>query len=128
MSGVRIDKWLWSVRIFKTRTLASQNCKKSLIKVNNIEVKSSKSLFVDDVVEINFKFYKRTLIVKELLEKRVGAALAVKAYEDITPPEELKKKEDYFVPARMPEYRPKGLGRPTKRDRRKILQIKGRDI
>jgi ribosome-associated heat shock protein Hsp15 len=122
---VRIDKWLWSVRIFKSRTLASDMIKSNKIKVNDNEVKSSFLVQRNDTVTVKKGGFSFTFKVIDLIEKRVGAPIAVKCYKDLTPPEELNKYNDWFIGLRNAEFRDKGTGRPTKRDRRDIDSFKG---
>jgi ribosome-associated heat shock protein Hsp15 len=121
---VRIDKWLWSVRIFKSRTLASDTIKSNKVKVNGNEVKSSFLTQRNDVVTVKKGGFNFTFKVIELIEKRVGAPIAVRCYQDITPPEELQKYEDWFSGKLGTEFRDRGTGRPTKRERREIDTFK----
>lgn len=113
---VRIDRWLWAVRIFKSRSLATEACRAGHIKIDGKSVKPSHSVKIGEIVTVQIGELTKTLKVKGLLEQRVGAKIAVNYVEDITPPEEyekLKKKRET-----MPYYREPGLGRPTKRERR----------
>ncbi|MEL7021008.1 MAG: RNA-binding S4 domain-containing protein [Bacteroidota bacterium] len=127
MDKVRIDKWLWAVRIFKSRTLATDACKSGKIKVDETNVKPSFLVERGALVSVKKNGFDLTYKVIDLLQKRVGAPLAVKCYEDLTPPEELNKYENWFVGKASPERREKGTGRPTKRDRRKIDSFKDVD-
>ena len=120
----RIDKWLWAIRIYKTRTLASDACAAGKIKIDGYSVKASYMLKVGQTVHINKQGDKLVLKSIKLIEKRVGAALAVECYEDLTPPEE---KEKLKFPAIFYEVRDKGVGRPTKKDRREIDKFKDDD-
>ncbi|MFK7932305.1 MAG: RNA-binding S4 domain-containing protein [Saprospiraceae bacterium] len=124
MEKVRIDKWLWAVRIFKSRTMATDACKSSKIKINEVNVKPSYLVQRDEIVQVKKNGFDLTFKVIDLLEKRVGAPIAVKCYEDLTPAEELNKYQNWFVGKSSPERREKGAGRPTKRDRRKIDRFK----
>jgi ribosome-associated heat shock protein Hsp15 len=121
---VRVDKWLWSVRIFKSRTLASDMIKTNKVKVNNNEVKASFLLQRNDVILVKKGGFNFTFKVLDLIEKRVSAPLAQVCYIDQTPPEELQKYEDWFVGKAGAEYREKGTGRPTKKERRVIDSFK----
>jgi ribosome-associated heat shock protein Hsp15 len=120
----RIDKWLWAIRIYKTRTLASDACAAGKIKIDGDSVKASYLLKVGQTVHINKQGDKLVLKSIKLIEKRVGAALAVECYKDLTPPEE---KEKLKFPAIFYEVRDKGVGRPTKKDRREIDKFKDDD-
>lgn len=124
MDKVRIDKWLWAVRIFKSRTMATNACKSGKIKIGEKNVKPSYLVERGETVQVKKNGFNLTYKVIDLLKKRVGAPLAVKCYEDLTPAEELNKFENWFVGKASPERREKGTGRPTKRDRRKIEKFK----
>ena len=125
MKKIRIDKWLWSVRIFKSRTLASNACKGGRVKVDHETVKASSNLEVGQTVQVKKNGFDLEFRVIKLIEKRVGAPLAVECYEDLTPPEELNKFKDWFVGKGQAEMREKGAGRPTKKERREIDDYKG---
>ena len=124
MDKVRVDKWLWSVRIFKSRTVATGACKAGKVKINNVTVKPSYQLQRDEVVQVRKNGFDFRFKVMDLLRKRVGAKLAVNYYEDLTPPEELSKYKSWFVGKAAAETRQKGAGRPTKKERRAIEQFK----
>lgn len=121
---VRIDKWLWSIRIFKTRTLATEVCKAGKVRVDGQSVKPSYLLQIGETVQVKKEGFNMQYKVLKLIEKRVGAPLAKECYEDLTPQEELNKYNDWFVGKARPETREKGAGRPTKRERRQIDQFK----
>ncbi|HRD81533.1 MAG: RNA-binding S4 domain-containing protein [Saprospiraceae bacterium] len=124
MEKVRIDKWLWSVRIFKSRTIATDACKEGKVKLNGISAKSSQLIQVGDQVEVKKEGFNMQYKVLNLIEKRVGAPIAQACYEDLTPAEELNKYKDWFVGKAGAEYREKGAGRPTKKERRVIDDFK----
>jgi ribosome-associated heat shock protein Hsp15 len=117
---VRIDKWLWSVRIFKSRTIATDACKKGRISVNNIVVKPSFLVQHDAHVSVRKEGFNLTFRVIDLISKRVSAALAVMCYENLTPDEELNKFRSWYIGKARPEWRGQGEGRPTKRERRDL--------
>ena len=117
---VRVDKWLWSVRIFKSRTLASDTIKSGKVKVNNLPVKPSFLLQRNDEIVVKKGGFSFTFKVLDLIEKRVGAPIAVQCYKDLTPEEELNKYTDWFMGKAGAETRDRGTGRPTKRERRDI--------
>ena len=110
IDSVRVDIWLWSVRIFKTRTLASSSCRSSKVRVNGDAVKSSKLIRVGDVIDVKKPRSKMTVQVLKLLKKRVSAK-EVTVY---------KKEISLIVEERVdPIVKPvRGEGRPTKRKRR----------
>ncbi len=121
----RIDKWLWAVRLFKTRTLAADSVSSGKVKVNDEAVKPSYMLSVGKIVTIRNGPVKFQYRVMGIIEKRVGANLAIQHYEDITPEEEkLKLKTDELMPS---AFRDRGTGRPTKKDRRDIDEWNEKD-
>jgi ribosome-associated heat shock protein Hsp15 len=124
MNKVRVDKWLWGIRIFKTRTLATDNCKTGKVKVNGVVAKPSQSISVNDLLEVKKDGFNLQFKVLQLLEKRVGAEIARTCYENLTPIEELNKYQSWFVGKGGVEVREKGAGRPTKADRRQIDTFK----
>ena len=125
MDKVRIDKWLWAVRIFKSRTLATDVVKKGKVRLNGEPVKPSSNVTVGDRLSVVKEGFNLDLEVVKLLNKRVGAPLAVTAYIDHTTEEEMNKYRDWFVGKAGGEHREKGLGRPTKRERRDLEGFKG---
>jgi len=122
-SKVRVDKWLWSVRAYKSRTLATDACNAGKVKINGKSVKASRLIDLNEEVHFqragNRKIYK----VTALLEKRVSASLAATAYEDLSPPE-IKNEKMGSAFVSYPS-REKGAGRPTKKDRRGMNKFKG---
>lgn len=124
MKKVRIDKWLWSVRIFKSRTQATDACKARKIKIDDVNVKPSFLVVGGEHVHVKKNGFNLEFKILKLIEKRVGAPIAVTCYEDLTPQEELNKYKDWFVGKASAERREKGTGRPTKRERRDIDSFK----
>lgn len=124
MKGVRIDKYLWSIRMYKTRSMATDACKRGRVIINNIDAKPSKEVVIDDIISFRVENMTKTLRVIDLIEKRVSFSLATKYYEDITPQEEYDKLKQ--IRETNMEFRPKGLGRPTKKERRRIDWLKGK--
>lgn len=122
---VRIDKWLWAVRIFKTRSLAAEECTKGHVSIGDVQVKPSRELKGGEIVKVRLPPIERQYLVKQLTVKRMSAQLAVDFVEDVTPPETLALLN--AVKAYGFEYRPRGLGRPTKKDRRMIDRLKAGD-
>jgi len=121
---VRIDKWLWSVRIFKSRTLAAEACKSGKVKMGDQAVKPAHLIQEGDIIGVRKNGFDLVFQVKKLIKKRVGAPLAQACYTDLTPEEELHKYRDWFVGKASPERRQRGSGRPTKKERREIEQFK----
>jgi ribosome-associated heat shock protein Hsp15 len=121
----RIDKWLWAVRIFKTRSMASNACKGGKVVIGENSIKPSHMVKIGEEIKINggpFGPITRTFQVKGLLEKRVSAKLAKEFVEETTPPEEFEKLK--ALKNSPLGFRERGTGRPTKKDRRKIEQLK----
>ncbi len=122
---VRVDKWLWSVRIFKSRTIAADACKGGKVRINGETVKPSYFLRQSEVVTVRKSGFDFQFKVVTLIQKRVGAPIAVTCYEDLTPEAEKNKYQTWFL-AGKPSVgqRDKGTGRPTKKERREIDQFK----
>ena len=115
---VRIDKWLWAVRIYKSRSLATAACSGGKVRIGGESLKPSRSVRIGDVIIATTGDINRTVRVVALLDRRVGAKLVPEYMEDLTPASEYQKsREPNFRPLLL---RPKGAGRPTKKDRRKI--------
>ena len=125
LKKVRIDKWLWSVRIFKSRTLATDACKSGKVKVKDKAVKASYMLEREEILHVSKNGFNLQYKVVDLIQKRVGAPIAQACYNDLTPPEELNKFNDWYVGKSGTELRERGTGRPTKKDRRNIDTFKG---
>jgi ribosome-associated heat shock protein Hsp15 len=118
--SVRIDKYLWAVRVFKTRSLASEACKKGRVTMGDMPVKPSRTVGPGEVIQVKKLPVVYSFRVKEAIEKRVGAKIVDRYVENITPEEELLKldmQDDFFV------QRERGAGRPTKKDRRLLDDI-----
>lgn len=124
LKKVRVDKWLWSVRIFKSRTLATDACKSGKVKIKGISIKPSYQVQRGETLEVRKNGFNLVFKVEGLIQKRVGAPIAQKCYQDLTPAEELNKYTDWFVGKASAEQRGKGAGRPTKRERRDLDRFK----
>lgn len=121
MNEVRVDKWLWAVRIFKTRTLAAEACKKGRVSVGGTAIKASRMLQRGDVVSVRKLPIEYSFLVKELLGNRVGAKLVPEYMENVTPRSQYELLEMQRISGFVD--RAKGLGRPTKKDRRDLDQF-----
>lgn len=119
--SVRVDAWLWSVRMYKSRTLATAACRAGHVRINGERAKASASVGIGDTVVARLGGVERTLEVMHLLSKRVGAEPAAAAYVDRTP-----KALPRDVGAPKFAVRERGAGRPTKRERRQIDRLRGR--
>lgn len=121
MEEVRIDKYLWAVRIFKTRSDAADACKSGKVALNGQSAKSSKEIKIGDRIEVRKGAVRYEYIVIQPLEKRVGAQLVEQYLTNITPQSELDKLtapiESFFV------KRDRGSGRPTKKERRELDKL-----
>jgi ribosome-associated heat shock protein Hsp15 len=115
MESMRIDKWLWAVRLYKTRSLAIAACRAGHVKIGGRSVKPSREVHVGDVICALTGQLNRTVRVVALLDQRVGARLVGQHLEDLTPPEEYASVR---AEARTRIQFPKGWGRPTKKQRR----------
>ncbi|MFN1434605.1 RNA-binding S4 domain-containing protein [Corynebacterium diphtheriae] len=117
---VRIDVWVWAVRLLKTRSLSAQACKAGHIKINGVAVKPSQLVTPGDRVRVWADHRERDVEVVSTVRKRVGAAIAQACYIDHSPPPPPKE-----ILLSMPR-RDKGAGRPTKKERRDIDRLRGR--
>ena len=119
---IRIDKFLWSVRLYKTRSIASEECRKGRILINNIQVKPSRIVLKNEIIIVKKLPVVFTFRVIEPIENRVSAKLVNQFVEDLTTDEE--KAKLYVKLAGGIVYRDKGTGRPTKKERRLIDKLK----
>ncbi len=115
---LRIDKYLWAIRIFKTRSLATEACKAGRVKLNGQNVKPSYIVKVGETFSIQKGVERKVILVTGLLERRADAKTAVQHYEDHTPEEETYAFKSVFHAPVL--KRDRGTGRPTKKDRRDI--------
>ena len=122
--GARADVWLWAVRLFKTRTLASEACRNHQIRVNGQGVKPSRQIRPDDRLKVKKGFLTRTVRVKAVLNRRVGARKVEDYLEDLTPPETYEEaREAYRQAKEAVPLRDAGAGRPTKKERRDLDEL-----
>ncbi len=119
--NVRIDKFLWAVRLFKTRSMAAEACKKGRVQISGMNVKSSRTVKPGDTIDIKTPPITRTYKVLAVAEKRMGAKLVPDFIKDITPEDQLEILE--MTRLAYQQGRRKGLGRPTKKDRRDIERL-----
>jgi ribosome-associated heat shock protein Hsp15 len=119
---LRIDKYLWSIRAFKTRTLASDACKAGRVKLEGNNIKASHEVKIGETYQVSKGPDRKIIRVTGLLESRVDAKKAVDYYEDITPVEQTPAFKSMFQAPLL--KRDRGTGRPTKRDRREIDELK----
>lgn len=120
-SAVRVDKWLWAVRLFKTRSQAAQACRRSQVRVEGKPVKAGRLVRVGDELQVEKGGVTRSLRVRRMLQSRVGAALVEDYVEDLTPPEEWERGQSIRAQTRANRvYQGEEGGRPSKRDRRQM--------
>ncbi len=122
MDSIRIDKWLWAVRIYKTRTQAGEACKGGKVKIDGQNAKASREVKVGDIIEIQQKGILRKVQIVKAVKNRVSAKLVPELLKDLTPAEEYEKLE--MLNQLNQEKRDRGIGRPTKKDRRTISKLK----
>ncbi|MBW3605323.1 MAG: RNA-binding S4 domain-containing protein [Actinobacteria bacterium] len=120
MDSTRVDRWLWAVRLFKTRSAAADACRGGHVRINGRAAKPSSAVRMGDRVEARVNRRERVAEVGRLIDKRVGAAIASQCYIDHSPP-----------PPEVPEIpiarRDRGAGRPTKRERRQLERWRQRN-
>lgn len=117
-ASARVDAWLWAIRVYKTRSAATTACRAGHVRVNGERAKAAQPVRPGDELRVRIAGFDRILVVRIPIAKRVGAALVGEAAEDRTPPRE---------PAPLLAQRDRGAGRPTKRERRDIDRLRGRD-
>jgi len=115
---MRIDKYLWSIRFYKTRNMASEACKKGQVRINSSIAKPSKEVFKGEDVRVRKNQINYQIVVLDTPKSRVGAKLVDLYRKDVTPKEEFEKQD--LLRSSTDYYRKKGVGRPTKKDRRDI--------
>jgi ribosome-associated heat shock protein Hsp15 len=120
MDEARVDRWVWSVRLAKSRSAAAEACRAGHVKINGKSVKPAQSVRVGDQVRVRQGDRERIVVVAQIINKRVGAPAAVECYIDKSPPPPPREEA---IPIAV---RPRGAGRPTKRERRSIERLFGR--
>ena len=118
---MRIDKWLWTVRLFKTRTMATDACNAGKVKINSVNCKPSREIRTNDEVQVRIGQLQKKVKVIDSPKSRISAKLVPDYYLDLTPAEEYERVK---LLSTQTERREHGLGRPTKRDRRQIEYLK----
>lgn len=118
MAEARIDKWLWAARIFKTRTIAAEACKKGRVSINGAQAKPSRMIKPGDIINVKKSPITYSFKVLQAIEKRVGAKLVPEIMENVTSPEQYELLEMSRISGFIDRAR--GTGRPTKKDRRSL--------
>lgn len=117
--SVRVDAWIWAVRLMKTRSLAATACRGGHVRVNEVRVKPAHLVRPGDEVRLRHAGRERIVVVTKVVRKRVGAPVAAECYADNSPP---PPPREAVAPAGI---RDRGAGRPTKRDRREMERLRG---
>ncbi|MEA9986016.1 RNA-binding S4 domain-containing protein [Subtercola sp. RTI3] len=120
LTSARVDSWAWAVRLFKTRSAATAACRAGHVKVNGDRSKAAQTVETGDEVRIRVDGFDKIVVVSRLVVKRVGATVAVECFTDLTPPP--PPRETVALVA----TRDRGAGRPTKRERRELDDLRGR--
>lgn len=121
LQKTRIDKWLWIVRLFKTRTIATDACNAGKVKIEGVNCKPSREVKISDEIQIRIGQLVKTVKIVDAPKSRISAKLVPDYYIDLTSPEEYKRVQLLRINV---EQREQGLGRPTKRDRRQLDYVK----
>ena len=121
MAEARIDKWLWASRIFKTRTIAAEACKKGRVSINGTQVKPSRMIKTGEVIQVKKPPVTYSFKVLQAIEKRIGAKLVPEILENVTTPEQYELLEMSRISGFVDRAR--GTGRPTKKDRRSMEEF-----
>ena len=125
MAEVRIDKWMWATRIFKTRTIAAEACKKNRVMIQGVNVKASRMIKVGDVIQVRKPPITYSFKVLEVTERRMGAKMVPQYLENVTTADQYEILELNRISGFVD--RAKGMRRPTKKDRRELEQFAGPD-
>ncbi|TIH33311.1 RNA-binding S4 domain-containing protein [Subtercola vilae] len=120
LTSARVDSWAWAVRLFKTRSAATAACRAGHVKVNGDRSKAAQTVKTGDEVRIRVDGFDKIVVVSRLVVKRVGATVAAECFTDLTPPP--PPRETVALVA----TRDRGAGRPTKRERRELDDLRGR--
>lgn len=119
MESTRLDKWLWAVRLYKTRAAATEACRAGHVRLNGARAKPAATVRVGDEIRARAHGHEQVVEVARIIDKRVGAAIAAACRTDRTPPPPA-------VPAAPVAVRGRGAGRPSKRERRQLDRLRGR--
>lgn len=121
MSEARIDKWLWATRIFKTRTIAAEACKKGRVTINGAQVKAARMIKPGEIIQVKKSPITYSFKVLQPIEKRVSAKLVSEYMENVTTPDQYELLEMSKISGFI--NRSRGTGRPTKKDRRELEEF-----
>lgn len=118
-TSVRVDSWIWAVRLLRTRSVAASECRAGHVSVNGEKAKPAQAIRVGDEVRVRGSEVERVVVVNRLLTKRVSATVAAECLTDNTPPPPTREEAPALI------ARDRGAGRPTKRERRDIVRLRG---
>lgn len=121
MDEARIDKWMWATRIFKTRTIAAEACKKGRVTINGAQAKASRTVKPGDVIQVRKPPITYSFKVIQAIEKRIGAKFVPEVMENVTTPDQYELLDMSRISGFI--NRAKGTGRPTKKDRRSLEEF-----
>ncbi|MFO1499605.1 MAG: RNA-binding S4 domain-containing protein [Verrucomicrobiota bacterium] len=124
---VRIDKWLWAVRLYRSRSLATEACNAGHVKIGGQSVKASREVHIGELISAQAGLVQRTVRVSALLERRVGPKLVSQYLEDHTPPEEYARARAQAADLALHRSMV-GLGRPTKKQRRDLQRVRDKPL
>ncbi|WP_407678087.1 RNA-binding S4 domain-containing protein [Candidatus Seribacter sulfatis] len=123
MDKVRLDRFLWASRFYKTRSLSTDACKRNWISVNDLTAKPSKEVRIGDIIKIKKSSHYRSIKIIVLLNKRVGASKVEDYIEDITSPEEIEKEREHNQNRKLFNLSTSHKGRPSKKQRRDLEEF-----
>ena len=123
MDKVRLDRFLWASRFYKTRSLSTDACKRNWISVNDLTAKPSKEVRIGDIIKIKKSSHYRSIKIIVLLNKRVGASKVVDYIEDVTSPEEIEKEREHNQNRKLFNLSTSHKGRPSKKQRRDLEEF-----
>ena len=120
LEKMRVDRWLWSARLYKTRNMASEACKKNWVKINDQPIKASKEIRKGDIISVKIGPLQKVVRIEDLSQRRLSASLAQNLLSDLTTPESYEKAKEVGKRLAPRITNKKGTGRPTKKQRRDL--------
>lgn len=120
LEKMRVDRWLWSARLYKTRNMASEACKKNWVKINDQPLKASKEIRKGDIISVKIGPLQKVVRIEDLSQRRLSASLAKNLLSDLTTPEAYEKAKEVGKRLTLRITNKKGTGRPTKKQRRDL--------
>ena len=120
LENMRVDRWLWSARLYKTRNMATEACKKNWVKINDQPIKASKEIRKGDIISVKLGPLQKLVRVEDLSQRRLSASLAQNLLSDLTTAEAYEKAKEVGKRLTLRITNKKGTGRPTKKQRRDL--------